>query len=225
MLDFVEYDYFCQLAWSQCHHLWEALAKRVWHTDTHLATMPKDLGQPVTAEILPKDTSSLLPRLWLFWKHSPTERMQLASATLSLCIQGPLLWFAPHTSRPTKYFSFTCFHGSWEDQRDLCVGASLLSQEAQQVCFGLSSECLFTQSLSYMLYLVSNGKGYTCNSSIRNIHRNIGGREGPLDALITFIFHPLICAQGIVRFFDMRPQLFTHNLSVLEGIFRPNPKY
>lgn len=53
-------------------------------------------------------------------------------------------WGLLHTSRPAQYFSFTCFHGSWEDQRGLCVGGSLLSHEAQQFCFGLRSECLFT---------------------------------------------------------------------------------
>lgn len=46
--------------------------------------MPKDLEHRVTAEMLPKDTSSLLPRL--FWKHSPTGRV--ASATLHLCHNG-----------------------------------------------------------------------------------------------------------------------------------------
>lgn len=53
-----------------------------------------------------------------------------------------------------------------------------------------------------------HGKGHTCNPGIRTAHRNTGDRKGPPDALITFIFHLLICAQGMVRFLDMRPQLF-----------------
>ena len=63
---------------------------------------------------------------------------------------------------------------------------------------------------------VADGKAYMCNPSIRNAQRSIRGREGLLDALITFILHLLIYALGIMRFFDRRPQPFTHSHSDLE---------
>lgn len=43
-----------------------ALATRVWHIDAQPVTVPKDLGRPVAAEILPEDTSFPLPSLQLF---------------------------------------------------------------------------------------------------------------------------------------------------------------
>lgn len=55
---------------------------------------------------------------------------------------------------------------------------------------------------------VADGKGYMRNPSIRNAQRWIRGREGLLDALISFMLHLQMYALGIMRFFDMKPQPF-----------------
>lgn len=210
--------FFFQLAQSQRHHLWEAFAKRVWHIDTHLATMPEDLGHPVTAEILPKDTFSLLPGLWCFGSIHPQRRVWLASATLNLCIQGPLLWFAPHTSRLAQYFSFTCFHGCWEDRRGLCGGASPPSQEAQQECFGLRSECLFTQSLSHMAKVTRAILASNCTQKHWRQERTFRCFNH------LYIPSPNMCTRhSEILWYET--SALCHNLSVLEEICRSNPKY
>lgn len=63
---------------------------------------------------------------------------------------------------------------------------------------------------------IADGKGYMYNPHIINAQRSIRGSERLLDALITVILQLLICALGVTRFFDIRPQPFAHSLSVLE---------
>lgn len=81
------------------------------------------------------------------------------------------------------------------------------------MCFGLSSKCLFTCSLSCWLSSISTLQ--RCNLSFRNALRSIRGRGGLLDALITFMLHLCTSRLGITRFFDMRLQPFAHSHSVL----------
>lgn len=99
-------------------------------------------------------------------------------------------------------FLFHLFSGILgRPKRSLCSGILALSGSTAGVLWSEVRVSVHTE-------FEPHGKRYTCNPSIRTAHRNTGDRKGLLDTLITFIFHLLICAQGIVRSLDRRPQIF-----------------
>lgn len=159
--------------------------------DTQLVTTPKDFGQPVAFETLLRDKSSLLWVCDCFESTHPQRGFKWLQLHSIIYMQGTVLWFSPHASKPSKCFSFTCFHRLWEDwARSKC---------SCNPCLRKPSGCVAYASLT------------------SEMHRE-ELEAGPSDTLtITFMLHLLMCVLGIMRFFDMRPHPFTFRHSVLEG--------